>query len=176
MLHTINKLRHVMGLLILLLVLFVPLTAVQAQGKPGGDRYEWLNDNNKGYYYFDKVTFGLAKDPYTTEQHLDVWIRLQFVDEGVSEEENLRLLNKMPVGAYQNLSYRMFRYWFRVRDRHYQLLEVADFDDSGRELENNKVQYSPVRWVRIIPGTDEDTWFLKLTAYKQALDEAKKNQ
>ena len=168
-----------MGLWALLLLVLLQCLApvVQAAGTVADKtRYEWLLDNDKGYYYFDKVTFGLVQDPYLTEKHFDVWIRMQFLDEGIYEEENYRRLNKMPADDYQYLSHRMFHYWFRTRDRHYQLLEIADYDETGRMLENRKIKYSPERWVTIVPGTDQDAWLLKLSAYKLWLDEEKKKQ
>ena len=160
-------------LTVLLLVVIVPGNGVWAMGN---DRYEWLSDNQTGYYYFDKLTFKFSKDPYFSEQYLDIWVRTQFLADGVDAEVALRRQQKLPTEAYQNLAFRMSHYWFRQKERQYQLLEVVDLDDAGKELNVKKMKYSPERWINIIPGTDYDAWQIKLLAYNQRLEEEKKNR
>lgn len=167
-------------LMVCLTVLFLLLASVSAfceenapAEKTGGGRFEWINDNAQAFYYFDKDSFRLTRDPYFEEKYVDVWIRTQFMPEGAWAEENLRRLNDLPAGAYRNLSYRMAHYWFRQQERQYYLLAFIDYDADGTEINKQEYKYSPAGWKAVVPDTFYDAWRAKLLEY---LDLQRKNK
>ena len=119
---------------------------------PGAERFQPVVANDKISTSLDTQTIRYLKDPYREENLLDAWLK-------TIERET---------GGY-NLS----RYYFRVKERQYQMISSLDFDAEGNLLSTERNSYSS-RFKDVIPETLAEKWYDAVIKYEKEVMAIKK--
>ncbi len=122
------------------------------QAAPAAERFQPIVANDKISTSLDTQTIRYFKDPYRDENLLDAWVK-------TVERET---------GGY-NLS----RYYFRIKERQYQMISSLDFDAEGRLLSTERNSYSS-RFKDVIPETLAEKWYDAAIKYENEVLAIKK--
>ena len=109
------------------------------------ERFQLLVSNDKINTMLDMHTIRYCKDPYRDENLVDAWVK-------TVEREN---------GGY-NLS----RYYFRIKERQYQMITSLEFDADGNLISTERNPYSS-RFKDVIPETLAEKWYDAAMQYEK---------
>lgn len=135
------------------------LCGIQADASVA-ERYKWIVSTDKMTVSYDTQT--VQYNTNSSSKTVDVWIKLQFTEDGVKE-----FVDNHPSGKkdkYNNFSFLLTHYIFNSKNQ-MQLLEAVSYDTNNKVIESAEQPSYEQKWEAVIPESVGEAMYNTFASY-----------